>query len=85
MWSRFTPLTPQYTHILNVLFIISVWSSVSIVKYPSKELICLFAHSLCSIFRVSLYAVLDNLSKEVGSSVRVVSFLRMEVGEGIAR
>ncbi|KAL5079922.1 hypothetical protein RYX36_008343 [Vicia faba] len=30
-------------------------------------------------------AVLDNLSKEVGSSVRVVSFLRMEVGEGIAR
>ncbi|KAG4914382.1 hypothetical protein JHK87_051939 [Glycine soja] len=30
-------------------------------------------------------AVLDNLSKEVGSSVRVVDFLRMEVGEGIAR
>ncbi|CAJ2653585.1 unnamed protein product [Trifolium pratense] len=30
-------------------------------------------------------AVLDNLSKEVGSSVRIVSFLRMEVGEGIAR
>jgi len=29
--------------------------------------------------------VLDNLSKEVGSSVRVVDFLRMEVGEGIAR
>ncbi|CAK8533834.1 unnamed protein product [Lathyrus sativus] len=29
--------------------------------------------------------VLDNLSKEVGSSVRVVNFLRMEVGEGIAR
>jgi len=28
--------------------------------------------------------VLDNLSKEVGSSVRVV-ILRMEVGEGIAR
>ncbi|XP_045789189.1 elongation factor Ts, mitochondrial-like [Trifolium pratense] len=30
-------------------------------------------------------AVLDNLSKEVGSSVRIVRFLRMEVGEGIAR
>ncbi|WJX59020.1 hypothetical protein P8452_44408 [Trifolium repens] len=30
-------------------------------------------------------AVLDNLSQEVGSSVRIVSFLRMEVGEGIAR
>ncbi|CAL5186322.1 unnamed protein product [Lathyrus oleraceus] len=29
--------------------------------------------------------VLDNLSKEVGSPVRVVNFLRMEVGEGIAR
>ncbi|KAJ1442552.1 UBA-like superfamily [Sesbania bispinosa] len=34
---------------------------------------------------MNVKAVLDNLSKEVGSSVRVVSFLRMEVGEGIAR
>ncbi|KAL5152747.1 Elongation factor Ts, mitochondrial [Glycine soja] len=34
---------------------------------------------------MNVKAVLDNLSKEVGSSVRVVDFLRMEVGEGIAR
>ncbi|XP_015966237.1 elongation factor Ts, mitochondrial [Arachis duranensis] len=34
---------------------------------------------------VNVKTVLDNLSKEVGSPVRVVSFLRMEVGEGIAR
>ncbi|CAL0330842.1 unnamed protein product [Lupinus luteus] len=34
---------------------------------------------------VNVKTVLDNLSKEVGSSVRVVNFLRMEVGEGIAR
>lgn len=34
---------------------------------------------------IKVKEVLDNLSKEVGSSVRVVSFLRMEVGEGIAR
>ncbi|XP_027358742.1 elongation factor Ts, mitochondrial [Abrus precatorius] len=34
---------------------------------------------------MNVKAVLDNLSKEVGSSVRVVNFLRMEVGEGIAR
>nr|KYP42238.1 Elongation factor Ts [Cajanus cajan] len=34
---------------------------------------------------LNVKAVLDNLSKEVGSSVRVVDFLRMEVGEGIAR
>ncbi|KAK7301742.1 hypothetical protein RJT34_12614 [Clitoria ternatea] len=34
---------------------------------------------------MSVKAVLDNLSKEVGSSVRVVNFLRMEVGEGITR
>ncbi|XP_027925480.1 elongation factor Ts, mitochondrial [Vigna unguiculata] len=33
---------------------------------------------------MNVKAVLDNLSKEVGSSVRVVNFLRMEVGEGIA-
>lgn len=49
------------------------------------EPICLFDHSLSSIFHASLQAVLDNLSKEVGSSVRAVNFLRMEVGEGIAR
>jgi len=78
-------LSLHKTHIQNVLFIIYVWSSVSIVKYPSKEPIFLFAHSLPSIFHVSLQEALDNLSKEVGSSVRVVSFLRMEVGEGIAR
>lgn len=34
---------------------------------------------------MNVKAVLNNLSKEVGSSVRVVDFLRMEVGEGIAR
>ncbi|XP_027187655.1 elongation factor Ts, mitochondrial [Cicer arietinum] len=34
---------------------------------------------------MNVKVVLENLSKEVGSSVRVVSFLRMEVGEGIAR
>ncbi|XP_014503266.1 elongation factor Ts, mitochondrial [Vigna radiata var. radiata] len=34
---------------------------------------------------MNVQAVLDNLSKEVGSSVRVVNFLRMEVGEGIER
>ena len=34
---------------------------------------------------MNVKTVLDNLSKEVGSPVRVVSFLRMEVGEGIAR
>lgn len=55
------------------------------VEYLSKEPVCLFVNSLPSIFHVSLQVVLDNLSKEVGSSVRVVNFLRMEVGEGIAR
>ncbi|MED6195441.1 hypothetical protein PIB30_037869 [Stylosanthes scabra] len=34
---------------------------------------------------MNVKTVLDNLSKEVGSPVRVVNFLRMEVGEGIAR
>ncbi|RZC10240.1 Elongation factor Ts, mitochondrial [Glycine soja] len=34
---------------------------------------------------MNVKAVLDNLSKEVGSSVRVVDFLGMEVREGIAR
>lgn len=33
---------------------------------------------------LNVKTVLDNLSKEVGSSVRIGSFLRMEVGEGIA-
>lgn len=78
-------LSLHKTHIQNVLFIMYVWSYVSIVKYASMELIFLFAHSLPSILNVSLQEVLDNLSKEVGSSVRVASFLRMEVGEGIAR
>lgn len=58
---------------------------MSIVEYPSKEPVCLFVNYLPSIFHVSLQGVLDNLSKEVGSPVRVVNFLRMEVGEGIAR
>ncbi|KAL2335771.1 hypothetical protein Fmac_016984 [Flemingia macrophylla] len=34
---------------------------------------------------MNVKVVLDNLSNQVGSSVRVVDFLRMEVGEGIAR
>ncbi|XP_061337395.1 elongation factor Ts, mitochondrial [Gastrolobium bilobum] len=34
---------------------------------------------------MNVKAVLDNLSKEIGSSVKVLSFLRMEVGEGIGR
>ncbi|MED6172366.1 hypothetical protein PIB30_049386 [Stylosanthes scabra] len=34
---------------------------------------------------MNVKTLLDNLSKEVGSPVRVVNFLRMEVGEGIAR
>ena len=29
--------------------------------------------------------LVDNLSKEVGSPVKVVDFLRVEVGEGIER
>ncbi|KAI4352144.1 hypothetical protein L6164_006424 [Bauhinia variegata] len=34
---------------------------------------------------INIKTVLDNLSKEVGSSVKVGSFFRMEVGEGIQR
>lgn len=32
-----------------------------------------------------LQTMLDNLSKEVGSSVKIGNFLRMEVGEGNQR
>ncbi|GMG99244.1 hypothetical protein Nepgr_001084 [Nepenthes gracilis] len=34
---------------------------------------------------MNVKTLLDNLSKEVGCPVKIVSFLRMEVGEGIAR
>ncbi|XP_028768729.1 elongation factor Ts, mitochondrial [Neltuma alba] len=34
---------------------------------------------------MNVKAVLDNLSKEVGSSVKIGSFFRMEVGEGVGR
>lgn len=35
--------------------------------------------------RTILQTILNNLSKEVGSTVTVGSFFRMEVGEGIQR
>lgn len=82
MWSRFIPHSSRYTYKKCAIYNIYIWC---IVKYPSKKPICLNGHSLPSIFHVSMQVVLENLSKEVGSSVRVVSFLRMEVGEGIAR
>lgn len=40
---------------------------------------------LINVFALLQQTVLNNLSKEVGSPVKIGSFFRMEVGEGIQR
>lgn len=42
-------------------------------------------HLLTSVLQTILQKLLENLSTEVGSPVKIESFFRMEMGEGIQR
>ena len=65
---------------VNLIFCISLWRECT-----QSAFTCRGSYVSVMVIVCLLQAVLDDLSKEVGSPVKIGNYVRLEVGEGIDR